>query len=79
MGRGDATTYSFLMLAESSMDDTDVEEDLAGIMDFGKLVQRVIEFIVVVSSKGCDPSLDFLEQWVNGLNPPTRHLEGITV
>lgn len=33
-----ATTYSFLMLAESGMDDTDVEEDFAGIVDFGKLL-----------------------------------------
>ena len=43
------------------MDDTNVEEDLARIANPRKLPDGIIEFVVVVSSQGRNPSLDLLD------------------
>ena len=52
--------YSFLVLAECGMDHAHVEEDLASVANFSKLVESLFEFIVIVAAQGCHPSLDFL-------------------
>lgn len=54
-------TYSFLVFAQSGVDDTHVEEDLAGVTDLVKLLESIIELVVVVVTKGGNPGLDFLE------------------
>jgi hypothetical protein len=54
-----------LVLAESSMDDAHVEEDLAGVGDLVKLSQSIFELVVVVATKGRNPGLDFLKAKVS--------------
>ena len=53
-------TYSFLVLAECGVDDTHIEEDLAGVADLVEFIEGVVEFVVVVAGKGGDPGLDLL-------------------
>lgn len=48
------------MLAQRSVNYTHIEEDLAGLSDLVELADSIVEFVVVVSSKSRDPSLDFL-------------------
>jgi hypothetical protein len=49
-----------LVLAERCIDDAHVEQDLGGIRDPVKGLERLIELIVVVELEGLDPCLDFL-------------------
>lgn len=42
------------------MDHAHVEEDLASVANFSKLVESLFEFIIVVTAQGCHPGLDFL-------------------
>jgi len=55
------SAYSFLVFAESGMDDTHVEEDFRGIGNVLELFQGLVELVVVVPPKGGDPRLDFLQ------------------
>ena len=48
------------MLAEGGVNDTHVKEDLGRIGDLFELAQCLVEFIVVILRKGCDPALYFL-------------------
>lgn len=48
------------MFAQRSMNDTHIEENLAGVANLVEFAQCIVEFIVVVASEGRDPSLDFL-------------------
>lgn len=52
------------------MNDTHIKENLARITDLVKFAQRIIELIVIISSQGRNPSLDFL--WQEEQN--VRHL-----
>lgn len=54
------TTYSFLMLAQCGVDNAHVEENLARIADLVKFAKSIVELIVVITSQGGYPSLDFL-------------------
>lgn len=56
-------TYSSFMLAQRSMNDTHVEENLAGVANLVEFTESIVEFIVVVAGEGRDPSLDFLCSW----------------
>lgn len=49
LGRKGAA-YCFLMLAQSGMDDTHVEENLARVGDLVKLSKGIVEFIVVITT-----------------------------
>ena len=53
-------TYSSFMFAQRSMNDTHVEQNLAGVANLVEFVESIVEFIVVVASEGSNPSLDFL-------------------
>lgn len=48
------------MLAQRSVNDTHIEEDLASVADLVEFGEGVVKLIAVVASKGSDPSLDFL-------------------
>lgn len=48
------------MFAQRGVNHAHVEEYLAGVANLVELAERIVEFIVVVASKGSDPSLDFL-------------------
>lgn len=48
------------MFTKSGMDDTHVKEDLASVRDLVELADCIFELIVVITSKGCNPRLDFL-------------------
>lgn len=52
--------YSFLMFAQGGMDDAHIEENLGRIRDIVKFLQRLLEFIVVVTAQGRDPRFYFL-------------------
>ena len=52
--------YSFLMLAQGSMDDTHIKENLGRIRDVVEFLQRLLEFIVVIAAQGRDPRFYFL-------------------
>jgi hypothetical protein len=58
-----ATTYSFFMLTQCSMNHAHVEENLGCVGDVVKLLQSRVELIVVVVSQGSDPRLYFLFKW----------------
>lgn len=51
-GRRFPMTYSFLMLAESSINDTNVEENLAGLGNLLEFEDSIIKFIVVITTQG---------------------------
>ena len=53
-------SYRLLVLAEGGVDDAHVEQDLGGVRDPVKGLQRLVELIVVVELEGLDPCLDFL-------------------
>ena len=53
-------SYRLLVLAEGCVDDAHVEQDLGGVRDPVKGLQRLVELIVVVELEGLDPCLDFL-------------------
>jgi hypothetical protein len=42
------------------MNDSAVEQDFGGIRNAIKLLQSLVEFIIIVMGKGCHPGLDFL-------------------
>jgi hypothetical protein len=44
------------------MDHTAIEENLGGICDPIEFLQRLVELIIIVTSKGSDPGLDFLQK-----------------
>ena len=48
------------MLAEGGMDDTHVEENLAGIAYLFEIGEGIIKLVIVVSCEGRNPCLDFL-------------------
>lgn len=48
------------MFAEGSVDDADVEEDLAGVVDLAELCNGVFKLVVVVARQGAYPGFDFL-------------------
>jgi len=48
------------MLAQRRMDHAAVEEDLGGVRDDVELLQRLVEFIIVIVREGRHPRLDFL-------------------
>lgn len=48
------------MLAERGVDNTHVEENLARVSDLVELVDCLFELIVVITSEGRNPRLDFL-------------------
>ena len=48
------------MLAQSSVDNTHVEEDLGGIGNALEFFQSLVELVVVIPRQGGDPCLDFL-------------------
>lgn len=54
------TTYSFVMLAECSVDDAAVEKYLRCIGYIIECLQRLPKLIIIVVPKGGDPSLDLL-------------------
>lgn len=56
-------TYRLLMLTESGMDDTAIEQNLGSIGDAVKDLQSFVEFVVVVAGKGCHPGFDFLPRY----------------
>lgn len=62
-------TYSFLMLSQCGVDDAHVKENLTRIRDFVKLSQSIIKLIIIITTQGRNPGLDFL-QLVNTANPP---------
>lgn len=53
-------TYSLFVLAEGSMDDTHVEENLAGIAYLFEIGERIVKLVIVVSCEGRNPCLNFL-------------------
>lgn len=58
-------TYCFLVLAQGSVDDTHVEQNLGGVGNLLEVPQCLVEFIVVIPRKGGDPGFYFLI-WENG-------------
>jgi hypothetical protein len=48
------------MLAQCGVDNAHIEENLARIADFVEFAKSIVEFIVVITSQGGYPSLDFL-------------------
>lgn len=60
VGDGWVWPYRFLVLSEGGVDDTHVEQYLAGVGDFLELGEGVVELVVVITSEGGDPSLDLL-------------------
>lgn len=48
------------MLAESGVDDSHVEEDLAGVGDLVEFADGIFELVVVIAGQGSNPRLDFL-------------------
>ncbi|KAK1241789.1 hypothetical protein MKX07_007612 [Trichoderma sp. CBMAI-0711] len=56
------TTHSFLVLAQSGVDDTHVEENLACIANLVELSKSFVKLIIVVATKGRDPGLNFLHK-----------------
>lgn len=58
------------MLAEGGMDDAHVKQNLGGVCNDLKLLQCIIELVVVVPRQGGDPSLYFL---VKGSAQETHH------
>ena len=48
------------MLAQCGVDNAHVEENLARIADFVEFAKSIVELIVVITSQGGYPSLDFL-------------------
>lgn len=60
VGRGNALTYSLLVLSEGRVDYAHVEENLAGVLDLLELDDGVFKLIVVVATQGSNPGLDFL-------------------
>lgn len=48
------------MLSQRRMNNTAVEKDLGGIGDVIELLQRLVEFVIVIAGERGDPSLDFL-------------------
>jgi hypothetical protein len=57
---GAGGTDSLLVLSQSSVNDTHVEEDLGRVRDLLELLQRLVELIVVVTAKGRYPRFYFL-------------------
>ena len=55
-------TNRILMLSKSGMNDTAVEQNLRGIRDSIELSQGFIVLIIIIMTKGCHPSFDFLLQ-----------------
>lgn len=53
-------TYSFLMLAQCGVDNAHIKENLARIADFIEFAKSIVELIVVITSQGGYPGLDFL-------------------
>jgi hypothetical protein len=75
-----ATTHSSFMFAQRSMNDTHIEEDLAGVANLVEFGECIVKLIVVVASKGCDPSLDFLPSqsalpcvYLRAVHPRQKH------
>jgi hypothetical protein len=58
------------MLAQGGMYDTHIEQNLGGICNVLKLLQCIVELVVVVPRQGRDPSLYFL---VKGSAQETHH------
>lgn len=54
-------TYRLVMLAESCVDDSAVEQDLGGVGDLVKTPQRLVKVLVVIGVKSLNPCLDFLD------------------
>ena len=52
--------YSFLVLAEGSMNNAHVEEDLARVGNLVELGNSIVELIVIVARERGNPRLDFL-------------------
>lgn len=55
-------THSFLVLAEGSMDDTHIKEDLGGVGDLLELAQCLVELIIIVPPQGGNPRFYFLSR-----------------
>lgn len=53
--------YRLLVFTQSRIDDAHVEQDLGGVGDPVKALERLVELIVVVVLEGLDPCLYFLQ------------------
>lgn len=58
-GKGEA--YCFLMLSQSSVDDTTIEEDFGRVWDIIEDVESLLIFLVIVMRESLYPGLDFLD------------------
>lgn len=58
-------THGFLVLAKRGMDDAHVEQDLGGLGDPVKLLQCLVELVVVIPREGGDPGFYFLVEAVS--------------
>ena len=54
-------THSFVVLPQSSMYDSAVEQYFRGVRNDVKRLQRFFEFVIVIMRQGLHPGLDFLK------------------